>query len=120
MSGHPQISRAERVGCWLGRGYRGLMQQEQRSRLWLRDLGIPTMRAKCLTWCLRLCALALLLSFFIALVIIVWGLWLIGRGVARSDFSYRTLDAEWRDGISGFGLYTRDEFRIDPHVFEDD
>lgn len=35
MSGHPKNSKAERVGRWLGRAYRGLLRQEQRLRLWL-------------------------------------------------------------------------------------
>lgn len=89
-------------------------------RLWLVGLGVPAKGARIVAWCLRLSALALLLSFSILLAMICIGLWLIGRGVARSDLSYRTPDVEWRNGQSGFGLYTRDEFRIDPHVFEDD
>lgn len=120
MSGHPKNTKAERVGRWLGRAYRSLMQQEQRLRLWLVGLGVPAKGARIVAWCLRLSALALLLSFSILLAMICIGLWLIGRGIARSDLSYRTPDVEWRNGQSGFGLYTRDEFRIDPHVFEDD
>ena len=120
MSGHPKNTKAERVGRWLGRTYRSLMQQEQRLRLWLVGLGVPAKGARIVAWCLRLSALALLLSFSILLAMICIGLWLIGRGIARSDLSYRTPDVEWRNGQSGFGLYTRDEFRIDPHVFEDD
>lgn len=120
MSGHPKNTKAECVGRWLGRAYRSLMQQEQRLRLWLVGLGVPAKGARIVAWCLRLSALALLLSFSILLAMICIGLWLIGRGIARSDLSYRTPDVEWRNGQSGFGLYTRDEFRIDPHVFEDD
>lgn len=120
MSGHLRKSKAERVGRWLGRGYRGLMRQEQRLRLWLVGLGVPATGAKVFAWCLRLSVIVLLLSVSIVLAMIVFGLWVIGRGVARSDLSYRTPEVEWRNGHSGFGLYTRDEFRIDPHVFEDD
>ncbi|AZF53180.1 hypothetical protein C4J85_2695 [Pseudomonas sp. R4-34-07] len=120
MSGHPKNSKAERVGRWLGRAYVGLLRQEQRLRLWLIGLGIPAPGARAFAWCLRLSAIVLLLSFSLVLAMIVFSLWLVGRGVARSDLSYRTPDVEWRDGHSGFGLYTRDGFRIDPYVSEED
>ncbi|AZE54499.1 hypothetical protein C4K03_2344 [Pseudomonas synxantha] len=120
MRGHPKNSKAERVGRWLGRAYRGLMRQEQRLRLWQVKLGVPATGARVFAWGLRFSVIVLLLSFSLVLAMIVFGLWVIGRGVARSDLSYRTPEVEWRDGYSGFGLYTRDGFRIDPYVSEDD
>lgn len=120
MSGHPKNSKAQRVGLFLGRAYRGLLRQEHRLRLWLVRLGIPAPGARGLSWCLRFSVIVLLLSFSLVLGMIVCGLWLIGRGVAQSDLSYREPETEWRDGYAGFGLYTRDGFRIDPYVSEDD
>lgn len=120
MGDHSKISNAERAGRWLGGAYRGLKVQEQRLRLWLVGLGVPLTGARLLSWCLWLCVLALLLSISIVLAMIICVLWLTGRGIARSDLTYRIPDAEWRNGCSGYGLYTHDELRIDPHVFEDD
>jgi len=120
MSCYPKISKAERVGRWLGRAYRGLIRQEQHLRSWLVGRGVPAPGAKVLAWSLRMLVLVSLLCMSLTLTALVAGLILIGRSVARSDLSYRTPDVEWRDGHSGFGLYTRDEFRIDPHVFDDD
>ncbi|MCF5656241.1 DUF3742 family protein [Pseudomonas poae] len=119
MSGPLRKSKAERVGRWLARAYRGLLRQEQRLRLWLVEFGVPATGARVFAWCLRFSVIVLLLSFSIVLAMIVLGLWLIGRGVARSDLSYRTPDVEWRDGPSGYGMYTDDGYRIDPHVHED-
>lgn len=119
MSGYAKNSKAERAGRWLGRAYRGLMRQEQRLRLWLVGLGVPAKGAKVFAWCLRLSVIVLLLSFSVVLAMIALGLWLIGRGVDRSDLSYRAPDVEWRDGPSGYGMYTDDGYRIDPHVHED-
>ncbi|WP_338523984.1 DUF3742 family protein [Pseudomonas batumici] len=119
MTCYPKISKAERVGRWLGRAYRGLARQEQHLRLWLVAGGLPELGAKVIAWFMGLSVLVLLLSFSILLAGLVAGLFLIGRGVARSDLSYRTPDVEWRDGPSGYGMYTDDGYRIDPHVHED-
>lgn len=115
MSGHPRNSKAERIGRWLGRTYRDLMRQEQRLRLWLVGLGIPAAGARVFAWCLRLSVTVLLLSFSIVLTVIFCALWLIGRGVARSDLSWDKDHPAWRYGLSGFGLYDKYDMRIDPH-----
>lgn len=119
MSRYPKISKAERVGRWLGRAYRGLMRQEQHLRSWLVGRGVPAAGAKVLAWSIRMLVLVSLLFMSLTLTAIVAGLILIGRGVARSDLSYRTPEVEWRNGPSGYGMYTDDGYRIDPHVHED-
>lgn len=115
MRGHPKNNKAERAGRWLGRAYRGLMRQEQRLRLWLVELGVPATGARVFAWCLRFSVIVLLLSFSIVLTAIFCGLWLIGRGVARSDLSWDKDHPTWRYGLSGFGLYDKYDTRIDPH-----
>lgn len=119
MGDHSKISSAERAGRWLGRAYRSLMQQEQRLRLWLVRFGIHAKGARIIAWCLRLSALVLLLSFSIVLAMICIGLWLIGRGVARSDFSYQASEAEWRYGDEGFGFYEKGVRTDFGRLFED-
>lgn len=115
MSGHPKNSKAERAGRWLGRAYRGLMRQELRLRLWLVELGVPATGARVFAWGLRFSVIVLLLSFSIVLTVIFCGLWLIGRGVARSDLSWDKDHPTWRYGLSGFGLYDKYDTRIDTH-----
>lgn len=119
MGDYSKINNAERAGRWLGGAYRGLKGQEQRLRLWLVGFGVPVTGARLLALCLRLGILLLVLSTSVALAIIVCGFWLIGRAVARADLSYKTPEAEWRNGPSGYGMYTDDGYRIDPHVHED-
>lgn len=119
MSGHPKNTKAERVGRWLGRAYRSLMHQEQRLRLWLVGLGIPATGARIFAWCLRVSVIVLLLSFSLLLAMVVFGLWLIGRGVARGDFSYRASEAEWRYGDEGFGFYEKGVRTDFGRLFED-
>lgn len=115
MSRYPKISKAERVGRWLGRAYRGLIRQEQHLRSWLVGRGVPAPGAKVLAWSLRMLVLVSLLCMSLTLTAIVAGLILIGRGVARSDLSWDKDHPTWRYGISGFGLYDKYDVRIDPH-----
>ena len=93
------------------------MQQEQWLRLGLVGLGVPA-AAKVFAWSLYLCALVLLLSFSLILVLAVCVLWLIGRSVARSDLSWDRDHPTWRYGLFGFGLYDKYDMRIDPHYRE--
>lgn len=120
MRGHPKNSKAEHAGRWLGRAYRGLMRQEQRLRLWLVGLGVPATGARVFAWCLRLSVIVLLLSFSIVLAMIVFGLWVIGRGVARSDLSYPASRAEWRYGDEGYGFYEKGVRTDFNRLFDDD
>ncbi|WP_397458514.1 DUF3742 family protein [Pseudomonas asplenii] len=121
MTCYPKTSKAERVGHWLGKAYRALLRHEWRMRLWLVVHGLPATAAAVIAWSIRLIFLALLVSFsLLLLAVLVVMLFLIGRGVALSDLSYPVPETQWRDGHSGYGLYSRDGYRIDPHVFEDD
>lgn len=37
----------------------------------------------------------------------------------NTDLGEELPEPEWRNGPAGFGLYTYDGFRIDPHVEDD-
>lgn len=115
MSRYSRVSNAQRVGLWLGRAYRGLVCQEQRIRVRLIGLGMPAAGAKGISFCLRLSALVLVFSVSALLALIVCGLWLIGRGFARSDLTWDNDHPTWRYGLFGFGLYDKCDMRIDPH-----
>lgn len=70
MSRYPKISKAERVGHWMGRTCRGALRRERRlwSRLRAKHLPVPVVFV--VSWSVRLALVATLayLSFWILLV----------------------------------------------------
>lgn len=120
MNRYPKISRAERIGRWLGRVYRGLMRQEHRLRLWLIGLGLPATGAKVFAWSVRILIVVSLLCVSITLTALFVGLVLIGRGVARSGMSQNTREAEWRNGDEGYGFYEKGVRTDFGRLFDDD
>lgn len=105
MSGHPKNSKAQRVGRFLGRAYRSLLRQECHLKLWLLRHGVPAKGAKVCAWAIRMLVLVMLLGISITLAAFVVVLFMIARGVGRSDLSYRLREAEWRYGDEGYGYY---------------
>jgi len=114
-----RISTAERFGRWLGRGWRGYVRGERRVSAWLVGKDVPVGVAATLVWVVKLAVLGVLLhvTFWIALLLIfaIAGAW-----AARNTDWDDTPEPEWKNGMAGFGLYTYDGFRIDPHVSDDD
>ena len=109
-----------RFGERAGRTWRWLAQQDRRALAWLTKQGLPASAAKAVSWAVKLLALGVLLyaTFWVAvcfvfLLAIVW---------IAPHVDYRAVEeaAEWRDGYAGFGLYSRDDVRIDVHNGEDD
>ncbi len=112
-------STAERFGNWLGRRWRSYVRGERRVSGWLVAQGLPAGAATALLWMVKLAALALLfyVAFWLAVMLIFA---VVAAWVARNAESYETPEPEWKTGPAGFGLYTYDGFRIDPHVSDDD
>lgn len=119
MSRYPTTSKAERVGRWLGRAYRGLMRQEHHLRRWLIGLGVPATGAKVFAWSVRMLIVVSLLCVSITLTALFVGLVLIGRGVARSDLSFGAREAGWRYGDEGYGFYEKGVRTDFGRLFED-
>ena len=106
MSTTTRISTAERLGRSFGRGWRAYARGERRASNWLVSKGVPMAGATVLLWTVKLVVLGLL---FYA---VFW--------MARNaDLNDELPEPEWRNGPAGFGLYTYDGFRIDPHVQDD-
>jgi hypothetical protein len=119
MKAAPKVKTSERAGRWLGRFWRGVAHRESRAIRWLAAQGVPVRTGRLLFWVVKLVFFGVLLyvAFWVALLLLfgVVAAWL-ARGADWSDEQ----ETEWRNGMSGFGLY-RGDVRIDigdPH--EDD
>ncbi|WP_240472559.1 DUF3742 family protein [Pectobacterium brasiliense] len=119
MNSTSHNSIAERFGRWLGRGWGGYVRCEQQISCWFVDQGMPVRVAFALLWIAKLTLLGLLLytAFWLALLLIfVVAAALMANSAGISDEPPKP---EWRNGPAGFGLYTYDGFRIDPHIDDD-
>jgi len=114
-----RIHKAERVGRWLSRGWRGYVRGERQVTGWLTYKGFPVTAASVLLWTGKLILLVLLFyaAFWLTLLLVFA---MAAAWVVSNAYSDETSEPEWRNGPAGFGLYTSDEFRIDPHVYDDD
>ena len=119
MSTTTRISTAERLGRSFGRGWRAYARGEQRVSSWLASKGMPVAGAAALLWVVKLAVLGVLLysTFWLALLLV---LAMVAAWMARNaEPDNDSPKPEWRNGPAGFGLYTYDGFRIDPHVEDD-
>ena len=119
MNTTTRTSTAERLGRAFGRGWRAYARCERRASNWLVSKGMPTAGATALVWMVKLAALGVLLytTFWLALLLVfVVGVAWMAR---NTDLGEELPEPEWRNGPAGFGLYTYDGFRIDPHVEDD-
>jgi hypothetical protein len=110
---------AERIGRTLGRTWRGVLRLERNACAWLMAQGLPAGIAKALPLIFRLAVLGVVLyaAFWLAVLalsiaVAVWN--------ARNGNCNWMREPEWMNGPAGFGYYTYDGYRIDPHVFDDD
>lgn len=112
MNTTTRISKAERVGRWLARGWRGYVHGEQWLSGWLVAQGVSASVATILRWTINLVALGVLLyaAFWLALLLVfaVIASWAINNTSSDDDEV-----TEWRVGLSGYGLY-RGDTRVDP------
>ena len=116
-----QTTFAERLGRTLGRAWRGCARLDRRARGWLLAQGWAPGIAKAALLAVKLAAIGVLLytAFWLALLL---AFALVGAWVVRNDDgSYdEEHKPEWRYGPAGYGLYTHDDYRIDPHDPEDE
>ncbi|QKD43552.1 DUF3742 family protein [Alicycliphilus denitrificans] len=119
MNTTARISTAEHLGRALGRGWRAYARGERRVSNWLVSKGVPSAGAAAFVWVVKLITLGVLLytTFWLALllVFVVLAAWM----ARNTDLGDEVPEPEWRNGSAGFGLYTYDGFRIDPHVEDD-
>ena len=112
---------AERLGRTLGRAWRSCARLDRRAQGWLLARGWAPGIAKAALLAVKLAAIGVLLytAFWLALLL---AFALVGAWVVRNDDgSYdEEHKPEWRYGPAGYGLYTHDDYRIDPHDPEDE
>lgn len=119
MNTTTRISTAERLGRTLGRGWRAYVRGERRASSWLVSKGVPAAGATALVWVVKLVALGVLLytTFWLAMLLVC--VMIVAWMARNADLGEELPEPEWRNGPAGFGLYTYDGFRIDPHVVDD-
>jgi Protein of unknown function (DUF3742) len=112
---------AERLGRTLGRTGRGCARLDRRAQGWLRAQGLASGAVRAVSLVVKFAALAVLLysAFWLALLIAfaLAGAWLLHNDDGSYDKEQQT---EWRYGHAGYGLYTSNDQRIDPHDPDDD
>ncbi|CAP41421.1 MULTISPECIES: DUF3742 family protein [Alcaligenaceae] len=113
MNTTTRIRTAERLGRTFGRGWRAYARGERWASNWLVSKGVPAAGATVLVWAVKLAVLGVLLYVASWLALLVVFLVFVAHGYDTDDLA--TPEPEWRDGHLGFGLYTVDEHRIDPH-----
>ncbi|HFO1314338.1 TPA: DUF3742 family protein [Pseudomonas aeruginosa] len=116
-----QTTFAERLGRTLGRAWRGCARLDQRAQGWLLARGWAPGIAKAALLAVKLAAIGVLLytAFWLALLLAfaLVGAWVVRNDDASYDEEHKP---EWRYGPAGYGLYTHDDYRIDPHDPEDE
>ena len=119
MNTTTRISTAERLGRTLGRGWRAYVRGERRASSWLVSKGGAAAGATALVWVVKLVALGVLLytTFWLAMLLVC--VMIVAWMARNADLGEELPEPEWRNGPAGFGLYTYDGFRIDPHVEDD-
>lgn len=112
---------AERLGRTLGRAWRGCARLDRRAQGWLVGRGWAPGAARTALLVSKLAVIGILLytAFWLALVFVfaLAGAWILRNDDGSYDEEQKT---EWRQGPAGYGLYTSNEQRIDPHDPEDD
>ena len=111
-------SSAERAGRTVGWVWRWLAARERMLQHWFARLGLPAPAAHGLVWVCRLLVIAVVLwfSMIFALVLAALALLVLLPKLSPADEDR----PRWRYGNLGFGLYSRNGFRIDPHESSDE
>ena len=112
MKATARTSIAERIGRGLGRAWLAVRRQEMCVVRYLVRQGLSRGVARFILWAVKLFVLGVLLyvAFWLTLVAIVVmaAAWLAGNADGAADDK-----PQWRNGLSGYGLY-RGDVRVDP------
>lgn len=110
-----QTTFAERLGRALGQAWQGCARLDRRAQ------GLAPGAARVASFIVKLAVIGVLLysAFWLALLLAfaLAGAWLLRNDDDSYDEEQQT---EWRYGPAGFGLYTSNDQRIDPHDPDDD
>ncbi|WP_307941990.1 DUF3742 family protein [Pseudomonas mosselii] len=115
MKQRKRMSIPERVCRWAGRAWCAYLKHEKALTRWCVVRGVPALCVTLCIWVIKLIAMGVALyfmfwiAFFAALAIAAM------RILANGATGPEEPASEWRDGLSGYGLYDSKGFRIDPH-----
>ncbi len=116
-----QTTFGERVGQALGRMWRACVRLEHQAHDWLVAQGLAPGSARAALLALKLVVLGVLAYtvFWLALLVAfaLAGAWIVRNDDGSYDEEHRS---EWRHGPAGYGLYSYDDQRIDPHDPDDE
>ena len=111
---------SHRLGRGAGRAWRGYLRREQRVAGWLVTRGVPAGAATAVLWIVKLAVLGMLL-YSVSWLVLLLAFAVVAAWLARNaDEDDEKQPPEWREGPNGFGLYDKSDWRIDPHVTDDD
>lgn len=121
MNASGNTSRSERFGRWAGRMCYGYMRRERTGVDWVVARGTPRGVAVALLWIVKLVVLGIVLYVSVWLALLLAFAVVVSWAARNDDGSYdKEHQSEWRYGPAGFGLYSFDGQRIDPHDLEDE
>ena len=120
MSSNAHNGYAQRAAHWVGHVWQKLLRGEKQLAARLVQNGVPVGVSRFAIWVIRFAALAAILSVSFVFVLLIATLALIARALANADPSIDRDQPEWRNGVSGFGLYNQEGYRIDPHNFDNE
>ncbi|AVR87230.1 DUF3742 family protein [Thauera aromatica] len=116
-----QTTFAQYLGRTLGRAWRNCVRLDRRAHGRLLTRGWAPGAAKTVLLVVKLAAIGILLytAFWLALLLVfaLAGAWILLNDNGSYDEEQKT---EWRYGPAGYGLYTSNDQRIDPHDPDDD
>ncbi|WP_092148155.1 MULTISPECIES: DUF3742 family protein [unclassified Pseudomonas] len=118
MSEQEQSSGAEKFGNYLGRCWKGYSRILDRFSRCLQRAGVPFVLCRMIGVSLQAVVLVALLC--VAFWITIIGMFvLLGASGLFSPRGTDDLNADWKNGPSGFGIYDQSGVRIDPHDPDD-
>lgn len=111
----------ERAGRTLGRLWHGYARLDRRATNGLIATGWARGTAKVVLLAAKLAVVGVLLyvAFWLALLLLfaIAAAWMVRNDDGSYDDEHRP---EWRNGPAGYGLYSYDGFRLDPHDPDDE
>ncbi|WP_460149034.1 DUF3742 family protein [Pseudomonas sp. S3_E10] len=113
MGQYRQNSASMRLGTWLGRLCRDYLLFERRVLQLLGEKGLPRWLIKACGWVMTLSVLGIFLYMTFWIAVICFAVTLAVRWVLKAGFDSYEVRPEWKNGLSGYGLY-RGGIRIDP------
>jgi len=115
---YKNVGRGERWGAALARMWRGIQKLERGFGSLLARVGCPAGLVITIRWILRAGIFVIAALNFAAFAIICTAALLVASRMTRnSDLNLAEgfEGPKLRDGLMGFGLYDRYDFRVDPH-----